>query len=220
MNTSTPVPEPAVRGVDSTFWCAHGVELAAIFDPEVNVAVWRRSAVPDLTTTLSAGLDRDREVRTTVDPATPSFCALGLDAWNPETRAALDTDLREIVDMFGALAECELVGLRLVVTAAPMCPRFHVDHVALRAVVTYVGEGTEWVDHRDLDRRRLGHAAGGVADEHSGLLLADAQVWSAKPFDLVVLKGTAWPGNETRGAVHRSPTPRSGRRLVVTLDAL
>jgi hypothetical protein len=48
------------------------------------------------------------------------------------------------------------------------------------------------------------------------------RVGRAEPFDLVLLKGCAWPGNEQRGAIHRSPmVPTEVRpRVLVTIDAL
>jgi hypothetical protein len=102
-----------------------------------------------------------------------------------------------------------------------MCPRFHVDRVTLRVVSTYQGRGTELVAHEHVDRRYLGHAARGAADEESGLLRVPGCVCVARPFDIVLLKGEAWPDNAGRGAVHRSPAASAeAPRLVMTLDPL
>ncbi len=58
--------------------------------------------------------------------------------------------------------------------------------------------------------RASGTGRAGLADERSGLLRADAVVHRASAGDLVVMKGTEWPGNEARGAVHRSPSWATG----------
>jgi hypothetical protein len=87
---------------------------------------------------------------------------------------------------------------------------------------TYRGPATEWLDDVCADRSKLGGGAGRLSDEASGLIRDRARVGRAEPFDLVLLKGCAWPGNELQGAIHRSPavptevTPR----VLVAIDAL
>lgn len=102
------------------------------------------------------------------------------------------------------------VGLRLKVLDGAMCPRFHVDHVPLRLLTTYVGAGSEWLEERDIDRNRL--------------QLAEAPVDNIRRLqvgDVALLKGEKWLGNEGAGLVHRSPpTPRGEKRLLLSLDWL
>ncbi len=213
-----PTPEPAVARWESWRAVDAMADLAVVFDDAVNVVVLRGAA----TRGLDPGapwLARDREVRLVVAPDAPPLEALLPHDASPSDAGLLDA-LTPLVEVFGALAECPRVGVRLAVTGAAMCPRFHVDHVGLRAVLTLLGPGTEWLDGGDVDRGRLGHRSGGLPDERSGLLRPGAVVHRAAAGDLVVMKGTAWPGNEGRGAVHRSPHTRGGRRVVVTLDAL
>ncbi|MET0403973.1 MAG: DUF1826 domain-containing protein [Cystobacter sp.] len=67
--------------------------------------------------------------------------------------------------------------------------------------------------------RGLGHASRKAED--SELLLPGGSVRAASTGDLVLLKGEAWPDNQGRGAVHRSPTASTDTpRLVLTLDPL
>lgn len=205
-----PLPEPAVVA-PSTAFCDAPIELAAVFDPAVNVAVLRRGAAAVDAAALRGACDLRAAVRAGAPDLSPFAAHLD---------AVLLDDVAALVSLFADLTECASVGVRMAVTRAPMCPRFHVDHVTLRAAVTYVGPGTEWIDHAAVDRGRLGHAAGDAPDERSGLLHPGARIERARPFDFVVLKGTAWPGNEARGAVHRSPPGDGSPRLLVTLDAL
>jgi hypothetical protein len=135
----------------------------------------------------------------------------------PKLSVELDFWAQVLADLTG----CSVVGIRLSRLDSPMCPRFHIDRVTVRLVSTLVGPGTEYVAEEYLNRRWLGHAAGGLADEVTGLLRAGARIEQAETGDIVMLKGETWPGNEGRGAVHRSSHASSAEpRLVLTLDAL
>jgi hypothetical protein len=192
--------------------------LERIFDEGIAVAAWRRGPQPALAATLAATLPHEeRVVRESLRAAEPDLgrvnAALGCAAGT-----ALEPWLRELVDVYAILADADEVGLRLCVTRGQPCPRFHVDRVGLRLICTLRGPGTEWLAHADVDRRRLGLA--GATDDASGLLRPGATVQRLEPCDVGIFKGEAWPGNEGRGAVHRSPPTDGGWRLLVTLDAL
>ncbi|MCU0687876.1 MAG: DUF1826 domain-containing protein [Polyangiaceae bacterium] len=215
---STSLPPAAA----STLYVESIADLAALYDEALAACVWRRRVDPAVERFVdSALLVHDAERRLVIAPEAPSLgelLATRDGAGGDDARAWLD-DVRELVELFAALVGAERVGVRLRSGGEPMCPRFHVDRVGVRLVCAYAGPGTEWLDGRDIDRSKLGHAAGGLPDEASGLLREGAKIWRAAPFDVVLLKGEAWPGNEGRGAVHRSP-PFWGRRVVLTLDAL
>jgi hypothetical protein len=123
-----------------------------------------------------------------------------------------------VFELTGATA----VGVRLWTLESTMCPRFHVDRVTVRLVCTYVGAGTELVAHEDADRAWLGHApqAGRDGDDPDARVVRSPEcVVRAPRGALVLLKGEAWPENEGRGAVHRSPSTSSATpRLVLTID--
>lgn len=125
----------------------------------------------------------------------------------------------EVTGAFALLVGARLVGVRQVVADGPHCPRFHVDRVAVRGVLTVLGPGTEWLPNGDLDRSRLGHA-GGDDDATSGLVRRWDGLERAEPGSLAVFKGTAWPDIGDRAVVHRSPPASGTRRVVLTLDWL
>lgn len=53
----------------------------------------------------------------------------------------------------------------------------------------------------------------------AGLIKAGAPVRQLTPFSVALLKGDAWPDNEGRGLVHRSPAVKDGdQRILITLD--
>jgi hypothetical protein len=135
-----------------------------------------------------------------------------MDGWTDDSKLSEDVLFwREaLADLVGA----RTVGVRLAVLESAMCPRMHVDRVALRLVVTYAGLGTEYLNEpRDAE-------VGGSPIE-TRLTSPFACVVSAAPTDVLLLKGEAWHGNQGRGAVHRSPAASpSEPRLVLTLDPL
>ena len=204
--------------------CEEVADLAAIFAARVNVCVLRRPGVSGFVRDAMLAVGPSWRWLEDVDAATWNgeslFAALPQHAESWGRRSVVE-DVRLWAEVLGELTGAQRVGIRLQRLDAPMCPRFHVDRVTLRLVVTYLGGGTEWLDGRDVDRRWLGHAACGASDETSGLIRPGGTVLTAAPGDVVLLKGEAWPGNVGRGAVHRSPAvPEGTARVVLTIDPL
>jgi hypothetical protein len=136
--------------------------------------------------------------------------------------APLAEELVFLTGLYTDLIGCPAVGLRIEVLEQPMCPRFHVDRVGVRLLCTWRGPGTEWLDDAWADRRRLGTGSGGLPDEQSGLMLPGAAIQSVPTHAIALLKGAGWPGNEPRGAIHRSPAVPAGQgpRILLSLDAV
>jgi hypothetical protein len=179
--------------------------LDAIRCSEVNVAVWRRSLDVDL---------REEMARFLARPPLPWFdrdavSARELSELGPRllggSGVAFQEDLRRLGERFLALAgagDCR-VGFGRILT--DKCRKFHADYVRLRMVVTYEGPGTEWVPDGAVARERTiePHPDPAVANRQ---IVRDATaVGRARTGDVVLLKGHGWPGNEGRGAIHRSP---------------
>jgi len=194
-------------------------EFSGLFEDSVNVVVLERPRAQCLVHDAERAV-RDPGARFAIAmaPLAADFSALpaALDGY-----AHLAADLLRWMEVLRDLTGCKLVGVRLARLDAAMCPRFHVDRVAVRAVITFVGSGTEYLASEDVDRSWLGHAATHLRDETSGLLRQGAVLRKAAAGDVVLLKGEAWPGNAGRGAVHRSPSAsQASARLVATLDPL
>lgn len=117
-----------------------------------------------------------------------------------------------LVRLFADLFEAERLGVRLTLADKPMCPRFHVDDVVCRLVVTLVGRGSEFLSEPDVRRKLLGAKESPVERE-------GATIHQLAPLEVGLFKGEAWPDNKGRGIVHRSPAG-SDRRLVMTVDLL
>jgi hypothetical protein len=189
--------------------------LAAIYDTDINAAIWRRgdpvrdglvpTGVARRSLAIEAGVPADA-----VDDCLAQYLS--------EDLQALRADIAELAAMFACLFDIAYLGLRLKTLDKPMCPRFHVDRVSCRLLTTYAGAGTEYLANEDVDRSQLGRP---VADRHRLPLLRDDAVIHRMPAGAVALcKGEAWPGNEGAGFVHRSPDPAGSPRLVLSIDGL
>jgi len=91
------------------------------------------------------------------------------------------------------------------------CPLFHVDFLSLRLLVTYHGEGTEFLPEPACDRAHLG------CGRNEELIRDPGQIFQARPGTVVLMKGESFPGNSGFGAVHRSPHPKAPR-VVLRMD--
>lgn len=193
--------------------------LTRIFDPEIQLAQWRRPAEPVIAEWLAAhASDLGSGLRQTLAQGQqPDLCRLPPGAG----RDALAADIALLADMLTELLDAETIGYRLEVVGKAMCPRLHVDRVGIRLLCTYRGPGTEWVEDASVNRRFLGAASGGQPDERSGLLFAGHRIEAIPPFAVALLKGSLWQGNAGQGIVHRSPAiaTEQAPRVLLAMDA-
>lgn len=189
-------------------------DFAAIYDEDVEIVSVTR---PQARTceALSQQLIRSRQVphlrwvQPADDPDAPaSELPATLDA---DVHSALLDQIAEASEMLGELVGCEQVGVRLEALSAPMCPRFHVDHVPCRMLITLSGAGTEWIANSDVDWAVF-------ADLETTALPVQAsrQIQQLTTGHWSLLKGGAW-NNRFAGVVHRSPHG-AGERMLLSLD--
>jgi hypothetical protein len=194
------LPEAAHASLPEVSLEVHDVaDLARIYEPDVVAVVLRRSSPfgPERYDELAS---RDFAFSLRGAPEALDLGLLFADAQEPSSAAFAATvrdDIASVVDMFACLLDAREVGLRIACTSRATCPEYHYDRVAIRLVSTLLGPGTEW---------RVSSPVGPEA------------TYAARASDLVLLKGSAFPGRRS-GVFHRSP-PVSGRRLFYSLDAL
>jgi len=126
---------------------------------------------------------------------------------------ALGDEIAFATDVLSELLGCERVGIRVTTLRRPMCPRFHVDHIPCRMLVTIGGPGTEWIANGDVDRALLDDRDTAVPPIRRGgeIRRLATRNWS-------LLKGGAW--NEGfGGVVHRSPDG-TDERLLLSFDPI
>lgn len=232
---SQPLPAPSRRpsasadigsstgaGAEQLRLDAQPAVLADIYEGHVNLAVWRAGLPPSLRLAAQTlGQTQPRLRLATSGSATDLHAALRAGLPDEPANDALLARLQLCVTLFAELLEPQRIGLRLEMLDRAMCPRFHVDHLAVRLVTTLCGPATQWLPEPAVDRRWLGRAGAFQPDEATGLLREPAAVQQLQAGDVALLKGEGWVGNEGHGLVHRSPPVASGeRRLVLTLDTV
>lgn len=199
--------------------------LAALVEKSVQMVTWDRPTEPDVVRFAREVLaEQPFELRESIekdaidsfDPV-PEFARTAA----PESAERFAEDVRFILRLFAELTDARTVGFRLIRLDKAMCPRLHADFIPLRLLMTYCGTGTDWLADEDADRSHLGARSEGVSDEESGLLRTGAVIRSVPPLTVALLKGRDWPGNEEKGAIHRSPALGPGeRRVLLSLDIL
>lgn len=173
-------------------------ELAGIYREDLNLCVWRRGLDAPLAHWLSdVAATRELDVIARVRGDAPDLRRRleGLPQ-GPHFEAWL-TDVHFLLHLYTDLLGAAELGVRLHILASDMCPRFHVDRVGVRLLCTYAGPATEWLENAHVARGALG-ASGDVTRP-------GAPVHALERFDVALLKGESWPGNQGNGAVHRSP---------------
>ncbi|PAU77203.1 DUF1826 domain-containing protein [Halomonas salipaludis] len=191
--------------------------LPRIFDAEITLAVMTRRLDAALQANIAAQLGSERGIswhwRGGVGQALADDLAAHLPA--PAEGAALIDDIRIVAEAMAYLFDTDTIGVRLRTLEGAMCPRFHVDNLAVRLVTTYAGPASEWLPESAVERAGLGAPHPGKPEA----LRDPAAIQQLGVGDLALLKGDGWIGNEGRGLVHRSPQPAPGeRRLLLALD--
>lgn len=191
-------------------------DLAVIFEPGVQMVAWLRPRAETLYAAMEAAVRGGRLVgfRTTLQAGEPLPGGLLGDI------PLLAADIAWLAECVADLAGAPSAGVRLEVLERAMCPRFHVDRTGLRLLCTYRGPGTEWLDDASADRRWLGGGPDRLDDAVSGLIVDPTGIQRLSAGAVVLLKGSAWPGNAAAGAIHRSPAVAAPPRVVLAIDPL
>lgn len=132
-------------------------------------------------------------------------------------RRALADDLGRLVRRFAALADTQLVRVKLEIERQDRCRYFHSDRVDLRLLCTYLGPGTEWVPDAFVDRSARG------SGDNAAIVPDARRVERLAPFWVGLLKGDLHPDCPDRGCIHRSPPiahRRQAARILLTIDAV
>lgn len=211
-----PLPGPPVM---TPHWAeGGGVEiLPRIFEDAITLAVLRRPLPHDL---LAGALAQARAERPLSfvwrgEPGDDLRAALLQALHCPGVSGPLVEDIVTLAEAVACLFDTQDVGLRLRRLDAPMCPRFHCDHLPVRLVTTYLGPGSEWLPESAVDRAGLGAPRPGKPE----IVREEDAIRRLEAGDVALLKGSGWVGNEARGLVHRSPAVGAGQqRLLLTID--
>ena len=65
-------------------------------------------------------------------------------------------DILRLATLFEATTKSDNIKLQLEIVTTDMCRLFHADYYRQRLLCTYLGPGTEWLDHSNVNRNALG----------------------------------------------------------------
>lgn len=191
-------------------------EFAGVYEPDVEMINVSRPQAVD-------ALNQAAESLAGIAGFTEKWSQAANDATLPRAKfaryldetasAAVADEIACATDMLGYLLDCKSVGIRVGALTRPMCPRFHVDKVACRLLMTLTGPGTEWIANPDVDfdlfvdrNTQLKPLKPGRAAR-----VVDTGHWA-------LLKGGLWREGFD-GVVHRSPAS-SESRLMISIDPI
>ena len=196
-------------------------DLANIYQPQVNLAVWQGSLQQALGPERAACLQHDLTALLQQQPGFRFSLMASQEQALQRLLSSLPADihacrglaeyLQLTLELFLELFEPAAVSLRLQSLRGAMCPRFHVDHVPVRLVTTLLGPATEWLPEAAVCRSALGAGGGDPC-------LDSSRVARMASGDLALLKGSGWIGNEDNALVHRSPALADQPRLFLSID--
>jgi hypothetical protein len=191
---------------------AHPAILFEVRRREVNLAVWHRELPPAL-----GGKSLRRLMQaapfTAVAEGEPDAVAAVLSQRLPAPAPAdLLLDLTDLAHAFAMVDRGgTTVRVRLEALTHDGCSRWHADAIGLRLLCTYRGSGTEWLP---LDG---GAETARAIPRDAAPPCMPARLGTGS---VAMLKGEAYPGNESGGCIHRSPPagPGSRARLLLCID--
>jgi hypothetical protein len=189
--------------------------LERIHDPEVNIAVWKRSVpvAAEVITAVLQGLPG--EIRT-------HGCVTAIMEHLREVCSTMELDAEPLLDdialiLEGFAATSMVKDLRLALSPVNtnMCRRFHTDVNDLRLLCTYAGPGTLWLPNDAVNEKAIRSRDPDMPIERS-----PEDVHQVATGHVAIIKGALYPGDRVAACVHRSPTieETGQQRLLLRID--
>lgn len=115
-------------------------------------------------------------------------------------------DMAQVCETFCVTLGSEAVGFCL--STERGCRRYHIDNVPMRLLVTYAGQGTEWLPDDAADRTALARGA-----PNEDIVKDPSARQFMKPWDVAVFRGGP------KGLLHRTPDRAlNGASVLMRLD--
>ena len=115
-----------------------------------------------------------------------------------DKKKVLIDDILRLATLFEATTKSGKIKLQLEIVTTDMCRLFHADYYRQRLLCTYLGPGTEWLDHSNVNRHALGKGS------NNNIVKDETAINRANTFDVLILKGQNY-GEGELAVVHRSP---------------
>ena len=163
--------------------------LSAVRDDDIALAIWQREPPGGIARIPLINL---RSLRFTASvPTLDDALSDAMDAAGYDKGIARDTLLADIIVLatcFAHVMRTDIFEIRLEIVTTNACKKFHADYVTARLITTYVGQGTQWLDHE------------AAADCDCGEPHNIKQLGAG---DVALFKGRHWSADAP--AIHRSP---------------
>jgi len=115
----------------------------------------------------------------------------------------IQNDVEEVGPVIAqTLPSAEQVVIKLEIFAEDVCSRWHQDYYTCRAIITYNGPGTDYVQHSNVNFWEMEHCGNNECILHD-----KSKVYCANAGDVFLMKGKHYPGG-VNGLVHKSPEKR------------
>ena len=181
-----------------------------------DVVLETRDQVPEITGYLENTLDRLQSLKYVLDDtfdAEEAFDILEQDLPDSPVEGEKESFINDIIRLcvlFSGLKKNKRMKIQIEVVKTNKCRLFHQDCYRQRLLCTYVGPGTEWLDHENVNREALGKG------QNENIVKDATKINRAKAFEVLLIKGSKYDEYET-GVVHRSPPIEHERHTRVLL---
>tara|TARA_Y100000589_G_scaffold249743_1_gene237837 strand:- start:601 stop:1203 length:603 start_codon:yes stop_codon:yes gene_type:complete len=115
-----------------------------------------------------------------------------------DEKKILIDDILRLATLFEATTKSGKIKIQFEIVTTDMCRLFHADYYRQRLLCTYLGPGTEWLDHSNVNRHALGKGS------NNNIVKDETAINRANTFDVLILKGQNY-GEGELAVVHRSP---------------
>lgn len=213
------IQNPKVRTVSQSQRVVYDPEdLLKIDWGKTNLALLRRDPDPDITSFLKLlnvanfpdfnKVILVKELRNEINDHFEEYFR-----WHPKGYTLFVQDVGKLFFLFSKIVEEDPLRLVIKSVGDDACRKFHVDNYFLRLLCTYLGNGTEWLDERNVNRRAL-------LKSNEEIVKNPGKIHQMAPFEVGILKGEGRKVNAGKGIVHKSPKVSSTEysRIIVRID--
>ena len=122
-------------------------------------------------------------------------------------------DILRLATLFQETTKSGEIKIQLEIVTTEKCSLLHADYYRQRLLCTYLGPGTHWLDHSNVDRSALGKG------NNNSIVRDETAINRANTFDVLILKGQDF-GEGELAVVHRSPPimRHNKRRVLLKID--
>jgi len=201
--------------------------LRRIREPGVNLCIWTRPARRAAAAAVRAILAAPQPIK--LDLVAPSLGQIeaGIRETCGHPAGVAGTGVRRLAEdiialagNFAALAQIRHARVRLTRVEDDCCALFHVDNLRLRMLCTYAGAGTQWLENGNVCRAQLGCQGRTIEAATQAIVLDHSGIRTVPAWQVAILKGRGWAGEEDNAIVHRSSpvSDATHNRLVLCID--